>query len=184
MTGPSARAAQGEATRLARVGDQCSDSGAQVSVLLADRRTTDCPAPLPTLVDHRQLSWTVGRSEEREVVAGTDGSNKLYLMRPGSLELITAHSIQDNGQAVQRLNEIEWVNGEIWANVWLTDCIVRIDPDSGAVLGWMVLTELHNRLRSTPGAAKPDVLNGEHGGWGVGGEGVGPPSGGREPVWC
>ncbi len=39
----------------------------------------------------------------------------------------------DGGQAVNALNELEWVEGEVWANIWLTDCIARIDPASGVV---------------------------------------------------
>lgn len=41
--------------------------------------------------------------------------------------------VQDGGQAVNALNELEWVDGEVWANIWLTNCIARIDPASGAV---------------------------------------------------
>ena len=41
--------------------------------------------------------------------------------------------VSDGGQAVNALNELEWVDGEVWANIWLTDCIARIDPASGTV---------------------------------------------------
>ena len=41
--------------------------------------------------------------------------------------------VHDSGQAVNALNELEWVEGEVWANIWLTNCIARIDPTSGAV---------------------------------------------------
>ncbi len=41
--------------------------------------------------------------------------------------------VTDGGQAVNALNELEWVEGEVWANIWLTDCIARIDPASGIV---------------------------------------------------
>lgn len=44
-----------------------------------------------------------------------------------------AVQVTDGGQAVNALNELEWVDGEVWANIWLTDCIARIDPASGAV---------------------------------------------------
>ncbi len=47
----------------------------------------------------------------------------------------TGHAVQvtDGGQPVNALNELEWVEGEVWANIWLTDCIARIDPASGTV---------------------------------------------------
>ena len=41
--------------------------------------------------------------------------------------------VTDGGQGVNALNELEWVDGEVWANIWLTNCIARIDPASGAV---------------------------------------------------
>jgi glutamine cyclotransferase len=50
----------------------------------------------------------------------------------------------DNGQPVTWLNELEYVNGEIFANIWQTDRIARIDPDSGRVVGWIDLTGLQS----------------------------------------
>ena len=41
--------------------------------------------------------------------------------------------VTDGGAAVNALNELEWVEGEVWANIWLTNCIARIDPTSGNV---------------------------------------------------
>lgn len=41
--------------------------------------------------------------------------------------------VNDGGQPVYALNELEWIEGEVWANIWLTDCIARIDPASGSV---------------------------------------------------
>jgi len=52
---------------------------------------------------------------------------------------------------------------EVWANVWLTDCVVRIDPVSGAVHGWLVMADLRARAGQVPrarGVDRPDVLNG------------------------
>ena len=61
------------------------------------------------------------------------------------------------GRPLHNLNELEWVDGEIWANVWQTDEIARIDPDTGRVVGLIDLSGLlpeEDRLRDT------DVLNG------------------------
>jgi glutaminyl-peptide cyclotransferase len=61
------------------------------------------------------------------------------------------------GRPLRNLNELEWVDGEIWANVWQTDEIARIDPDTGRVVGLIDLSGLlpeEDRLRDT------DVLNG------------------------
>ena len=53
----------------------------------------------------------------------------------GAVPIKMCHAVQvsDGGQAVNALNELEWVDGEVWANIWLTDCIARIDPASGTV---------------------------------------------------
>jgi glutaminyl-peptide cyclotransferase len=55
------------------------------------------------------------------------------------------------------LNELEWVNGEIYANVWQTNYVARISPTSGKVLGWINLTGLLSYEEARSGA---DVLNG------------------------
>ena len=62
----------------------------------------------------------------------------------------------DQGSPVKELNELEWVKGEIFANVWQTDRIARIDPATGNVTGWIDLTGL-NGPTDTTGQA---VLNG------------------------
>jgi glutamine cyclotransferase len=50
--------------------------------------------------------------------------------------------VTDAGVPIERLNELEWVRGEIWANVWETDYIVRLSPKDGRVLGWINLKGL------------------------------------------
>ena len=62
-----------------------------------------------------------------------------------------------NGRPVSRLNELEWINGEIWANVWLTDQIVRIDPTSGQISSIIDVSHLLPAGERQPGT---DVLNG------------------------
>jgi len=61
------------------------------------------------------------------------------------------------GLSVRHLNDIEWVEGEVWANVWQTDLIARISESTGIVSGWLDLSA----LRSLVGASgQIDVLNG------------------------
>ena len=64
--------------------------------------------------------------------------------------------VTDKGAPVDRLNELEWVNGEIFANVWMTPMIARIDPASGRVTGWIDLTA----LAIQNGDNQDSVLNG------------------------
>lgn len=66
-------------------------------------------------------------------------------------------TVRIGGRPLPMLNELEAIDGEIWANVWMTDFIVRIDPDSGAVRGVVDLSG----LKQAAGATDQDsVLNG------------------------
>jgi glutaminyl-peptide cyclotransferase len=58
----------------------------------------------------------------------SDGSHRLYFLDPGTLQIVGDVEVFDQGQPVERLNELEYINGEVFANVWMTDKIVRIDP--------------------------------------------------------
>ena len=65
--------------------------------------------------------------------------------------------VRDTGRPVLNLNELEWVEGEIFANVWQTDRIARISPLDGRVLGWIDLSGI---LPTSERASETDVLNG------------------------
>ena len=67
-------------------------------------------------------------------------------------------AIGDDGRPVQNLNELEWVKGEIYADIWQTNLVARIDPASGHVVGWIDLAGLLPAADVTPG--RTDVLNG------------------------
>ncbi|RZJ94965.1 MAG: glutaminyl-peptide cyclotransferase, partial [Brevundimonas sp.] len=67
-------------------------------------------------------------------------------------------SVTADGRPVDRINELEWIDGEVWANIWQTDRIARIDPETGQVKAWIDLTGLY---RLTPEMDPvDDVLNG------------------------
>ena len=74
--------------------------------------------------------------------------------------------VTDDGKAVKWLNELEWVDGLIYANIYQTECIAQIDPTTGAVVGWMVVDGLRQRMLDTISTKQrnareaPDVLNG------------------------
>jgi glutamine cyclotransferase len=87
----------------------------------------------------------------------SDGTDQIRFLDPQTYQVRRTIRVQDRNVGVQRLNELEYIEGEIWANVWLTDRIVRFSPDSGRVSGWIDLTGLlpaSDRLPTT------DVLNG------------------------
>ena len=72
----------------------------------------------------------------------SNGSNELRWLDPATGHVLRSVSVTDEGEAVEDLNELEWIGGEIWANVWRTERIVRIDPDSGLVTGSLDLGAL------------------------------------------
>ena len=87
----------------------------------------------------------------------SNGSNTLIWRDPKTFAAIKAVEVRDQGNIVGQLNELEWVKGEIWANIWEKDTIARIDPATGVVLGWIDLTGLLPQLDRT---GREDVLNG------------------------
>ena len=91
----------------------------------------------------------------------SDGSAQLLFWDPETLRETGRITVTDQGEPVQSLNELEWVKGEIYANVYQTDRIARIDPKTGKVVGWIDLTGLLTPAdRIADGPEETDVLNG------------------------
>jgi glutamine cyclotransferase len=88
----------------------------------------------------------------------SDGTSDLRILNPNSLAEISRIHVTCDGKPVKNINELEWVKGEIYANIWLTNVIVRIDPASGKVVGLVDLTDL-TALAGSHGDAI-DVPNG------------------------
>lgn len=116
--------------------------------------------PDMTLVGRSPLpgqGW--GATHNDQALWFSDGSDQLYsrAVSDEGLGQITTLSVTMNGEPLRNLNELEWVNGLIWANLWQSDRIAQIDPDTGKVVGLIHLDGLlpkEDRLRDT------DVLNG------------------------
>ena len=73
----------------------------------------------------------------------SDGTAMLRFIDPATFRLRRKLKVMADGRPVLNLNELEYVDGEILANVWLTDRIARIDPRTGQVIGWIDLSALH-----------------------------------------
>jgi len=99
--------------------------------------------------------WGITNDEKRLIMS--DGTSTLYFLDPKSLEENGRINVYDMGSPVSRLNELEYVNGEIYANVWQTDRIARIDPATGQVTGWI---DLEGLLSPQDLVNQVDVLNG------------------------
>ena len=69
----------------------------------------------------------------------SDGSSSLRFLDPETFKETGRVTVRDGGAAVAELNELEYVRGEVYANIWQTDRIARISPKSGQVLGWIDL---------------------------------------------
>ena len=98
-----------------------------------------------------------GATHQGSVLWFSDGTDRLYSADLAAGGRVNVLPVKRAGQPLRNLNELEWVNDEIWANVWQTDEVVRIDPETGEVTGVVNLAGLlpdDERLRDT------DVLNG------------------------
>lgn len=87
----------------------------------------------------------------------SDGSEKIYKLDPETLKEVSAVNIYAENRKVKELNELEWVDGKIYANVYQTNTIVVLDPATGYVEGLLDLTALSEKINRTP---QTDVLNG------------------------
>ena len=99
--------------------------------------------------------WGLTHDGQRLIIS--DGSSTLHFLDPETLEEIGWIDVHDDGVPVTRLNELEYVQGEIFANVWKTDLVARIDPETGQVVGWIGLAGL---LSPEDRDGPIDVLNG------------------------
>jgi glutamine cyclotransferase len=98
-----------------------------------------------------------GLTHDGQSLIMSDGTDQIRFLDPQTYQVRRTIRVQDRNVGVQRLNELEYIDGEIWANVWLTDRIVRFSPDSGRVSAWIDLTGL---LPATDRLPTTDVLNG------------------------
>jgi glutaminyl-peptide cyclotransferase len=98
-----------------------------------------------------------GLTTDGRVLIMSDGTNRLRFFDPATLRETRSVAIFAEGKPVDQLNELEWINGEIFANVWQTDTIVRIDPATGQVRGTIDFSGLLDAADRRPDT---DVLNG------------------------
>jgi glutamine cyclotransferase len=94
--------------------------------------------------------------DERSLIM-SDGTNQLRFLDPVSLKVERTLNVFEDNHPLTQLNELEYVKGEIYANIWHTDRIVRIDPASGKILGSI---DLQGLLTSKGDCSQTDVLNG------------------------
>ncbi|HTP08124.1 MAG TPA: glutaminyl-peptide cyclotransferase [Anaerolineae bacterium] len=98
-----------------------------------------------------------GLTHDDQSLIMSDGTPTIHFLDPVTLQETKRITVTDQGQPIVNLNELEYVHGEILANVWQTDRIVRISPDDGHVIGWIDLSGL---LSAADRQQPVDVLNG------------------------
>lgn len=97
-----------------------------------------------------------GLTHDDQALILSDGSARLRFLHPATFKEIRRLVVRDGATAVDQLNELEYVRGEVLANVWHSDRIARVSPQSGRVTGWIDLRGLLTGVRLDPQA----VLNG------------------------
>lgn len=99
--------------------------------------------------------WGITYDGKRMIMS--DGTSVLQFLNPDNQEITGTLNVLDGNIPVDKLNELEYIKGTIYANVWQTDNIAMINPESGQVTGWIDLSGL---LQSQNYSGKVDVLNG------------------------
>jgi glutaminyl-peptide cyclotransferase len=120
--------------------------------VVVDRETFE----LQDAFTYQTEGWGLTTDGERLIMS--DGTNRLFIRDPETFAELDTIDVYDGARAIWNLNELEVVDDEIWANVWQTDLIARIDPETGQVTGWIDLTGLLSEKGRQRHSV--DVLNG------------------------
>lgn len=98
-----------------------------------------------------------GLTHDQHSLIMSNGTNQIRFLDPETFQVQRTINVLDGNSPVRQLNELEFIKGEIFANIWQTDRIARIDPQTGRVTGWINLVG----LLSPQDRTRPvDVLNG------------------------
>lgn len=98
-----------------------------------------------------------GLTTDGQLLILSDGTHRIRFLDPATFAEVRAIEVLDHGKPVSQLNELEYIHGEIFANVWQTDRVIRIDPATGRVRGTI---DFANLLPAAERGPRTDVLNG------------------------
>lgn len=98
-----------------------------------------------------------GMTHDGEHLIVSDGSPELAFWDPETLRETRRLTVRDGGKPVENLNELEYIDGEIYANIWHKERIARISPETGEVLSWVDLSGI---LDAADRTGREDVMNG------------------------
>lgn len=96
-----------------------------------------------------------GLTNDGKYLIMSDGSETITFRDPETFAEVRKITVRAQGKPVKNLNELEYIDGEIWANIWYSDMIARIDPQTGIVKAWVDMEGL-----PVPNRGSEEVLNG------------------------
>ena len=111
----------------------------------------------------KEMEWPFegwGMTTDGKQLIISSGSSNLYFVNPDNFKIIKQVSVTDNYGPVGNLNELEYVNGVIYANVWQTNYIIKINPETGKVLGKLDFTGLLDKSGKPYNPEKAEFFNG------------------------
>ncbi|WP_339672842.1 glutaminyl-peptide cyclotransferase [Dasania marina] len=112
---------------------------------------------LSPVAQHRYQGQGWGLCTDGQQLIMSDGSDQLHFINPDNFSRSHSINVTERGQSVTNLNELEWVQGKIYANIWMSSRIVIINPNNGHVEGSVDLSDL---LPASLRKPNTDVLNG------------------------
>ncbi|MFZ0663706.1 MAG: glutaminyl-peptide cyclotransferase [Acidobacteriaceae bacterium] len=98
-----------------------------------------------------------GLTQDGKHLIMSDGTETIHFLNPETFAEVRSIRVTDHGKPVKNVNELEYIHGQIYANVWMTNKIARISPETGKVLGWIDLTGILPEIEVRSDGA---VLNG------------------------
>ena len=104
--------------------------------------------------DKQVEGW--GLTNDGTFLYQSDGTEKIWKMDPKILKMIDYINVYTNTSKIKSVNELEWINGKIYCNIWQKDAIAVVNPDNGAVEAILNLSDLRNQVKNS----EAEVLNG------------------------
>lgn len=89
-----------------------------------------------------------GLTTDGKYLIMSDGTHELTYLDPITLEPVKTLAVSENGYARENINELEYIRGNIYANIWTTNTIVKINPEDGKIIGKLDLTQLSQQSKS------------------------------------
>jgi len=118
------------------------------------------PATLTRVGGFRYAGEGWGLAADGRNLYMSNGTDRVRVVDPADFRVRRTIAVTEGGIPVPALNEVEWIRGELWANVLETDLIARIEPATGHVVGWVDLARLLTSAEQADVAARGGVANG------------------------